>query len=286
MCSSLRKDWQFGKAVIPTAPGQYYHIWSLHVQSPRKKQLVLQGKSCPRPIRTPPSFPAEGGESRSCWALACRELLRPHRRLGLAAGIARRVWHFADRFRLSSSAYNWTYAVMQMPSGMLLDRFGLRTVGRIGTFLWSVACFASAAATGLVSFIAARFLLGIGESPTFPGNAKAIGYWFPKRERSLPTAITDAAAKFSAGVGVPFQEYCCCVLAGARALPPQVLSAFSISFCFIGSTATRDVRIKVCPKRSGNLFCRAEHGPRMPLQFTAKPHSDICYLGKKCGGSH
>lgn len=106
-------------------------------------------------------------------------------------------------FGYLSSAYNWTYAVMQMPSGILLDRFGLRTVGRIGTFLWSIACFASAAATGLVSFVAARFLLGVGESPTFPGNAKAIGYWFPTRERSLPTAITDAAAKFSAGVGVP-----------------------------------------------------------------------------------
>ena len=106
-------------------------------------------------------------------------------------------------FGYLSSAYNWTYAVMQMPSGMLLDRFGLRTVGRVGTFFWSVACFASAAATGLVSFIGARFLLGIGESPTFPGNAKAIAYWFPKHERSLPTAITDSAAKFSAGVGVP-----------------------------------------------------------------------------------
>jgi ACS family D-galactonate transporter-like MFS transporter len=107
-------------------------------------------------------------------------------------------------FGYLSSAYNWTYAVMQMPSGMLLDRFGLRKVGCIGTFLWSIASFASAAATGIGSFIAARFLLGIGESPTFPGNAKAMGYWFPASERSLPTAITDAAAKFSAGVGVPF----------------------------------------------------------------------------------
>jgi sugar phosphate permease len=106
-------------------------------------------------------------------------------------------------FGYLSSAYNWTYAVMQMPSGLLLDRYGLRTVGRIGTFLWSIACFATAASTGLIGFVAARFLLGLGEAPTFPGNAKAIGYWFPARERSLPTAITDAAAKFSAGVGVP-----------------------------------------------------------------------------------
>jgi len=49
----------------------------------------------------------------------------------------------------------------------------------------------------------ARFLLGIGEAPTFPANAKAIGYWFPKNERSLATAMFDAAAKFSSAIGVP-----------------------------------------------------------------------------------
>ncbi len=106
-------------------------------------------------------------------------------------------------FGYLSSAYNWTYAVMQVPSGMLLDHFGLKRVGRVSTFLWSVASFASAAATGLGNFIAARFLLGVGESPAFPGNAKALGYWFPESERSFPIAITDAAAKLSAGVGVP-----------------------------------------------------------------------------------
>ena len=74
-------------------------------------------------------------------------------------------------FGYLSSAYNWTYAVMQMPSGVLLDRFGLRKVGCIGTFLWSIASFASAAATGIGSFIAARFLLGIGEMQSGPRTA-------------------------------------------------------------------------------------------------------------------
>jgi sugar phosphate permease len=107
-------------------------------------------------------------------------------------------------FGYLSSAYNWTYASMQMPVGVLLDRFGVRRVGRISTFVWSVASFAAAASTGVVSFVSARFLLGIGEAPTFPGNAKALGYWFPSRERSLATAITDAAAKFSTAIGIPF----------------------------------------------------------------------------------
>jgi len=101
------------------------------------------------------------------------------------------------------SAYSWTYALCQMPSGLLLDRFGVRRVGCVSTFLWSVASFGAAVSTGVGAFFGARFLLGIGEAPTFPGSAKAVGYWFPERERSLATAIFDSAAKFSSAIGVP-----------------------------------------------------------------------------------
>ena len=107
-------------------------------------------------------------------------------------------------FGFLSSAYSWTYALMQIPAGILLDRWGVRRVGCVSTLLWSAACFGAAISTGLAGLFGARFLLGIGESPTFPANAKAIGYWFPEAERSLATAITDAAAKFSTAIGVPF----------------------------------------------------------------------------------
>ncbi len=101
------------------------------------------------------------------------------------------------------SAYNWTYAMLQLPSGLLLDRLGVRRVGIVSTLIWSIASFGAAAATGTASLFSARFLLGIGEAPTFPGNAKAIGYWFPKNERSLATAMFDSMAKFSSAIGVP-----------------------------------------------------------------------------------
>jgi ACS family D-galactonate transporter-like MFS transporter len=92
---------------------------------------------------------------------------------------------------------------MQMPCGVLLDRWGVRRVGRISTFLWSVSSFAAAIAPGLSWFFAARLLLGVSESPTFPANAKALGYWFTREERGMATAFTDAAAKFSTAIGVP-----------------------------------------------------------------------------------
>jgi MFS family permease len=100
-------------------------------------------------------------------------------------------------------AYSWTYALLQMPSGVLLDRFGVKLVGRVSTFLWSVASFAASVSPGLGAFFAARLLLGVGEAPTFPAAAKANGYWFPAKERTLATAFSDAAAKLAPALGVP-----------------------------------------------------------------------------------
>jgi len=106
-------------------------------------------------------------------------------------------------FGLLLGAYNWTYALFQLPSGVLLDRFGVRRVGCVSTFLWSLASFGAAATPGLGGFFAARFLLGVGEAPAFPASAKAVGYWFPPRERSFATSLFDGSAKFASAIGVP-----------------------------------------------------------------------------------
>lgn len=106
-------------------------------------------------------------------------------------------------FGYLSSAYNLTYAACQLPIGVVLDKFGVRRVGRVGITLWSVASFAAAVTPNLAGFFGARFLLGVGEAPTFPANAKAVGLWFPPEERSLATAMFDAAAKFASAIGVP-----------------------------------------------------------------------------------
>ena len=101
------------------------------------------------------------------------------------------------------SAYSWTYEACQLPSGLLLDRFGVKLVGRVGSLLCSVASFAAAISSGLTGFLGARLLLGVGEAPIFPANSKATGYWFPTAERSVATAIFDSAAKLASAVGVP-----------------------------------------------------------------------------------
>lgn len=106
-------------------------------------------------------------------------------------------------FGYLSSTYNFTYALCQLPIGVILDKFGVRRVGRISIFLWSMASFAAAITPTLSGLFGARLLLGVGESPTFPANAKAVGRWFPQSERSFATSLFDSAAKFSSAIGVP-----------------------------------------------------------------------------------
>ena len=101
------------------------------------------------------------------------------------------------------SAFFWSYALMQIPTGLILDRFGVTPIGRIGGALWSFATGITALAGGFGGVLAARVLLGVAEAPAFPANAKATGYWFPRTERALATAIFDAAAKFSNVIGAP-----------------------------------------------------------------------------------
>lgn len=102
-----------------------------------------------------------------------------------------------------SAAYSWTYAACQLPTGMVLDAFGVRKVSLISIFVWGTASIAAALAPSVVLFFAARLLLGIGEAPTFPASAKAVGGWFPTYERSFATALFDSTAKLANAVGVP-----------------------------------------------------------------------------------
>jgi sugar phosphate permease len=101
------------------------------------------------------------------------------------------------------SGFFWSYALLQVPVGMILDRFGVSTINRASTFLWSVLSAASAFAIGFGTLMSTRILLGVAEAPGFPASSKATGYWFPRQERAMATAIFDAAAKFSNVIGAP-----------------------------------------------------------------------------------
>ncbi|WP_031469926.1 MFS transporter [Sciscionella sediminilitoris] len=113
----------------------------------------------------------------------------------------------AGQMGIISSAFLWTYAVLQMPIGSIIDRIGVRWVNRAAAALWAVGSFLSAAAGGLGLLLISRLILGIGEVPTVPAGWKAIGQWFPQHERGRATSIFDGCAKISNVVGIPVMAF-------------------------------------------------------------------------------
>ena len=144
------------------------------------------------------------------WLLGLGVLISYFDRINLSISHTALITTFAISnvtFGYLSAAYNWTYMLCQVPIGVLLDKLGVRFVSRIGIVIWSLASFGAAVTPNLEIFFLARFALGIGEAPLFPANTKAIGHWFPSKERSLATGIYDGATKFSNVIGVPLLGY-------------------------------------------------------------------------------
>ncbi len=90
------------------------------------------------------------------------------------------------------SAFIWTYAPLQFPGGMVLDRFGTRRTAATALAFWSLATALTGFSYNFGSLFFTRLLLGVGESPTFPLIARAIREWAPVRERALAFSITGS----------------------------------------------------------------------------------------------
>src|SRR5919112_752434 len=93
------------------------------------------------------------------------------------------------------SAFFWSYALMQIPMGVLADRVNLRWLYAAAFTLWSVAQGLMGLATGLGTLIAFRVLLGIGEAIYLPGGSKIVSLLFRPSERGLPSGIFDAGTR-------------------------------------------------------------------------------------------
>jgi len=101
------------------------------------------------------------------------------------------------------SAFVWAYALFQVPGGWLSDRFGARGVLTGVVAYWSVMTAATAAAFSSTSFIAVRFLFGVGEAGAFPGATRAMQLWYPQPERGLVQGVTHSASRLGAAIAPP-----------------------------------------------------------------------------------
>lgn len=110
--------------------------------------------------------------------------------LGIAAPeVSRDLGINAATMGIVFSAFAWTYAVMQIPGGMFLDRFGNKITYALSLVFWSIFTLLHGLTLGLKTLLLCRLGLGISEAPCFPVNSRVVGKWFPQHERARATAV-------------------------------------------------------------------------------------------------
>ena len=116
--------------------------------------------------------------------------------------------HIKDELGLSYSqlgilfsSFFWTYAIFQIVSGWLVDRFPVYWVLALGILLWSAATFATGLVGGFILLLAMRLILGIGESVAYPSYSKIVSGHFTEAQRGRANSIICAGQASGPAVG-------------------------------------------------------------------------------------
>jgi ACS family D-galactonate transporter-like MFS transporter len=99
------------------------------------------------------------------------------------------------------SSFFWTYALMQIPGGMLADRFKPRIVIALATVCWGACQGLAALSTSSLGLLLTRFGLGASEAPIYPAGGKLNAIWMTQNERGRGAALLDGGAPLGAALG-------------------------------------------------------------------------------------
>lgn len=99
------------------------------------------------------------------------------------------------------SSFLWGYTLCLIPVGLLVDRFGSRSVTAVSMAIWSAATALTGAASSMGSIIATRVVMGIGESSCYPAASRIIREWVPNRERGTAVTVFNSGAYFGPALG-------------------------------------------------------------------------------------
>ena len=101
------------------------------------------------------------------------------------------------------SSFFWSYTLLQVPVGVLIDRLNVRWLYAGAFALWSVACGLTGMVGGFATLIVMRIILGIGEAVMLPGSLRVVNIIFPPRDRGLPTGIVTSGTRLGLALGTP-----------------------------------------------------------------------------------
>ncbi|MBY0496370.1 MAG: MFS transporter [Cyanobacteria bacterium] len=87
------------------------------------------------------------------------------------------------------SAFSWSYALLQIPGGIFLDRYGTRVTYSLALTLWSGFTAFMGVISSLPMLLFTRVGVGVFEAPCFPANSRILATWFPQQERARANSI-------------------------------------------------------------------------------------------------
>jgi MFS family permease len=126
----------------------------------------------------------------------------------LATAEVRDALHLSDAARgLLNSAFFWSYALLQIPAGWIVDRYGVRKPYAIGFLFWTMVSAATGLVTHVSQLVAVRLLLGAGEAVGAPASLRWIRWNCPEERRGLAIGIYFAGTKIGSALGVPLAAF-------------------------------------------------------------------------------
>src|SRR5258708_3682594 len=128
--------------------------------------------------------------------------------------VALAVTDFNQFFQLSdqdrgalNSAFFWSYALLQIPAGWVVDRYGVKFPYAIGYLVWSLVSAGSALAQSASHLFVMRLLLGVGEAVAMPASLRWVRFHFNEKERGLAVGLCLSGTKIGPAVGAPIAAW-------------------------------------------------------------------------------
>jgi len=119
-----------------------------------------------------------------------------------AEGLSRELALDPKQMGLLFSSFFFSYALFQIPSGWLIDRFNVYWIYAGGYLVWSAATALTGFASSYNLIFGLRLLLGSAEACAYPSYSKIIAGSFPEHQRGLPNALIDAGSKLGPWLGL------------------------------------------------------------------------------------
>lgn len=113
-----------------------------------------------------------------------------------------------DQMGLIFGAFGLSYALFEVPMGLLGDRLGVRRVLTQIVLAWSAFTALTGAAWNVVSLYVIRFLFGAGEAGCFPNLTRMLSAWLPVSERVTAQSLMWAFARWGGAVTPPLTLLC------------------------------------------------------------------------------